>query len=102
MTTWNEYVETTGQVPEWPYPIEYGKETLVKAEVLIVSGGAAGCHAAISAARNGARVVLAETGHVKRRGSGGAGMDHWHGAVRNPCSKVTPLDYTEACFESAH
>ena len=68
---------------------------------LIVGGGVAGCHAAISAARSGARVVLAETGHAKRSGSGGAGVDHWHGAVTNPCSKVTPLDYTQACYGHA-
>ena len=102
MTTWNEYVETTGKTPEWPYPVAYAKESLVAADVLIIGGGVAGCHAAISAARNGAKVVLAETGNVKRGGSGGAGVDHWHGAVTNPCSKVTPLDYTEACMESDH
>ena len=26
MTTWNEYVEKSGTVPEWPYPIRYDKE----------------------------------------------------------------------------
>jgi succinate dehydrogenase/fumarate reductase flavoprotein subunit len=103
MTTWNEYLEENdGKAPEWSYPILYGKETEVPCDVLIVGGGVAGCHGAISAARNGAKVVVAETGHVKRSGSGGAGVDHWHGAVTNPCSKVTPLDYTEAVMESAH
>ena len=102
MTTWNEYVEKSGTVPEWPYPIRYDKENEITSDVLILGGGVAGCHAAISAARNGAKVVLTETGHAKRSGSGGAGVDHWHGAVTNPCSKVTPLDYTQAVMECAH
>jgi hypothetical protein len=54
MTTWNEYVERSGVVPEWPYPIRYNKENEITADVLIIGGGVAGCHAAISAARNGA------------------------------------------------
>ncbi len=102
MTTWNEYVSSSGKVPEWPYPILYGKESEVACDVLIVGGGVAGCHGAISAARNGAKVVVAETGNAKRSGSGGAGVDHWHGAVTNPCSKVTPLDYTQAVMQCAH
>jgi len=102
MTTWNEYVSERGTIPEWPYPIRYEKESRISADVLIVGGGVAGCHAAISAARSGASVVLAETGHAKRSGSGGAGVDHWHGACTNPCSKVTPLDYTQAVMECAH
>lgn len=102
MTTWNEYVEINGSVPEWPYPVQYEKENEVTTDVLIVGGGVAGCHAAISAARNGAHVVLTEVGHAKRSGSGGAGVDHWHGACTNPCSRVTPLDYTQAVLECAH
>jgi succinate dehydrogenase/fumarate reductase flavoprotein subunit len=100
MTTWNEYAEEHGRLPEWPYPIRYEMESEIDADVLIVGGGVAGCHAAVSAARQGAKVVLAETGHAKRSGSGGAGVDHWHGACTNPCSKVTPLDYTQACMDS--
>lgn len=102
MTTWNEYVEKSGTVPEWPYPIRYDKENEIVTDVLILGGGVAGCHASISAARNGAKVVLTETGHAKRSGSGGAGVDHWHGACTNPCSKVTPEDYTKAIMECAH
>jgi succinate dehydrogenase/fumarate reductase flavoprotein subunit len=101
MTAWHEYVQNHA-IPEWPYAVNYGKENEVVADVLIIGGGVAGCHAAISAARNGAKVVVAERGHAKRSGAGGAGVDHWHGAVTNPCSKVTPLDYTQACFDSAH
>ncbi|MGD0236841.1 MAG: FAD-dependent oxidoreductase, partial [Syntrophorhabdales bacterium] len=63
MTTWNEYVEGSGTVPEWSYPIRYEEETEIVADVLVAGGGVAGCHAAISAARQGARVVLTESGH---------------------------------------
>ena len=60
MPTWNEYVEKNGSLPEWPYPILYDKENEVSADVLIIGGGVAGCHAAISAAREGAKVVIAD------------------------------------------
>ena len=36
---------------EWPYPIRYGEEKEVSADVLILGGGIAGCHAAINAAK---------------------------------------------------
>jgi NADPH-dependent 2,4-dienoyl-CoA reductase/sulfur reductase-like enzyme len=58
MTTWNEYVEKSGTLPEWPYPIRYNKVNQITADVLILGGGVAGCHASISAARNGAKVAL--------------------------------------------
>src|SRR4030042_1961840 len=102
MTTWNEYVERNGTIPEWPYPIHYNKENEITTDVLILGGGVAGCHAAISAIRNGVKVVLVEAGHAKRGGSGGAGVDHWHGALTNPCSKVAPEDYTNAIMDCAH
>ena len=78
------------QAQEWPYPVNYGKENEVSAEVLVLGGGVAGCHAAISAAKRGAKVVVVDKGAVIRSGSGGAGVDHWHAACTNPCSKVTP------------
>ncbi len=56
--------------------------------------------AAINAARTGVKVTVLERAHAKRSGSGGAGVDHWHGAVTNPCSKVTPEMYTGACYDS--
>ncbi len=87
--------------PEWPYPILYDKETVISADVLVIGGGIAGCHAAISAANHGASVVVAERGMAKRSGLGGAGVDHWHAACTNPCSKVTPMAYTQAIMESA-
>ena len=80
---------------EWPYPINYGKENEVSADVLVLGGGIAGCHAAINAARRGARVAIVDKGPVIRSGSGGAGVDHWHGACTNPCCKITPEEMME-------
>ncbi|HEX7476099.1 MAG TPA: FAD-dependent oxidoreductase, partial [Dehalococcoidales bacterium] len=100
MATWQEYLQKDGRTPEWPYPVNYEKQNEIACDVLIVGGGVAGCRAAISAARQGAKVVVADRGHAKRSGAGGAGVDHWHGAVTNPCSKVSPLDYTLACYNS--
>ncbi len=75
---------------EWPYPIRYGLETEAAYDVLVIGGGIAGCHAAINAARRGAKVAVLDKGSVIRSGSGGGGCDHWHAACTNPCSKVTP------------
>jgi succinate dehydrogenase/fumarate reductase flavoprotein subunit len=102
MSTWHEYVQRKGNLPEWPYPIRYGKENEVVSDVLVIGAGVAGCRAAIAAARAGAKVAVMERGHAKRSGCGGAGVDHWHGAVTNPCSKVTPEMYTKACYDSMH
>ena len=81
-------------------PVNYGKMNEVVADVLVIGGGVAGLQAAINAARMGVKVAVLERGHAKRSGSGGAGVDHWHGAVTNPCSKVTPEMYTDACYDS--
>lgn len=89
-----------GQINKWPYPINYGKENKISADVLILGGGIAGCHAAISASRAGAKVVLVEKGATKWSGNGGAGVDHWQAACTNPCCKVTPVEMTEAVVRS--
>jgi succinate dehydrogenase/fumarate reductase flavoprotein subunit len=102
MSTWHDYVQRSGKIPEWPYPVNYDKVNEIVSDVLVIGGGVAGMRAAISAAQKGVKVTVAERGHAKRSGSGGAGVDHWHGAVTNPCSKVTPLMYTEACYDSMH
>ena len=75
---------------EWPYPVNYGKENEVIADILIIGGGIAGCHAAINATKKGAKVAVVDKAPVIRSGSGGAGVDHWGGAFTNPCSKTTP------------
>ena len=97
---WHEYVAETGKVPDWPYEIKYGKETIVESDVLVIGGGLAGCRAAIAARQRGASVVVADRGFTKRSGEAGAGVDHWHGAVRNPCSKITPEMYSEAAMDA--
>jgi len=79
----------------WPYPVHYGRERMVETDVLILGGGIAGCHAAINAARMGVKVAVVEKGATIRSGSGGAGVDHWHNAFTNPCSKVTPEEAAE-------
>lgn len=96
----------------WPYPVSYGKEREVKTDVLILGGGIAGCHAAIQAAKKGASVVVVDKGPVIRSGSGGSGVDHWHNAFTNPCSKMTPDEVTDfrtmlgtklpECYGSGH
>ena len=97
---WHEYAWQTGKLPKWPYEINYGKENVMESDVLILGGGVAGCRAAIAARQRGASVVVADRGFSKRSGAGGAGVDHWHGAVENPCSKVTPKMYSEAAMET--
>jgi len=90
------YQELTRQgAPEWPYPVNCGKENEVSADVLIIGGGIAGCHAAINAAKRGAKVAVVEKGATVRSGSGGAGVDHWGDAVTNPCSSITPDQLAE-------
>ena len=97
---WHEYVSRNGKVPDWPYKVNYGKEIIVESDVLVVGGGVAGCRAAIAARQRGATVAVIDRGFTKRSGSGGAGVDHWHGAVMNPCSKVTPRMYSEAAMDT--
>ena len=93
MGTWHDYLKTEGTPPEWPYPIRFGEEKELEADVLVLGGGIAGCWAAISAARQGAKVVLMEKGDVKRSGAGGPGCDHWCNVPANPLSRVDPDDW---------
>ncbi|MCL4488012.1 MAG: FAD-dependent oxidoreductase [Chloroflexi bacterium] len=100
MTSWWEFIQRDAPLPEWPYPVRYGQEHRITADVLVLGGGIAGCHAAINAARRGAQVVIVEKGAVRRSGQGGAGVDHWQAACTNPCSKVSPEEYTRAIVDS--
>lgn len=95
MTTWHEYIQKSALVPEWPYPIRYGEESVIEADVLVLGGGIAGCHAAINARRKGVTVVVLEKEATKWSGNGGAGVDHWLSACTNPCSKVSPTEFTQ-------
>ena len=51
MGTWNEFLQSEGVPPAWPYPIKFGEEKEIEADVVVLGGGIAGCWAAISAAR---------------------------------------------------
>ena len=95
MSTWHEYLKEQGHAPDWPYPIRYDKEQEIEADVLVIGGGIAGCWAAISAARQGLNVVLAEKGDTIRSGAGGPGCDHWCNAPANPLSNVDPDEWAE-------
>jgi succinate dehydrogenase/fumarate reductase flavoprotein subunit len=86
--------------PRWPYSVNYGKENEVNCDVLVLGGGIAGCWAAISAARKGAKVALVEKGATISSGAGGTGVDHWHCVVTNPASKISPEEFTQALVES--
>ena len=95
---WKGWVLEYG-VPEWPYPVRYGQQREVSADVLVLGGGIAGCWAAISAARRGVKVVLVEKGATVRSGAGGSGCDHWVNTP-NPCSKVTAEEVVQWELES--
>lgn len=95
MPTWHEYIQKNPAIPEWPYAIKYGKENIIRTDVLVLGGGIAGCHAAINARRKGVKVVVLEKGATKWSGNGGAGVDHWLSACTNPCSEVSPEEFTK-------
>ncbi|UCD08122.1 MAG: FAD-dependent oxidoreductase [Dehalococcoidales bacterium] len=95
MADWYEYVINNASIPEWPYPVHYGKENVASCDVLVLGGGVAGCHAAINAANQGAKVIVVDKGPVKRSGCSGAGVDHWHAACTNPCCKISPEEMVE-------
>jgi succinate dehydrogenase/fumarate reductase flavoprotein subunit len=90
MATWHDYLKEQGHAPDWQYPIRYDQEQEVDADVLVIGGGIAGCWAAISAARQGIKVVLVEKADTIRSGAGGPGCDHWCNAPANPLSNVEP------------
>ncbi len=94
MSTWHSYIQTEGSLPRWPYPIRYGVETALATDVLVLGGGIAGCHAAINARAAGASVLVLEKAATKWSGNGGAGVDHWLSACTNPCSRVSPEEFT--------
>ena len=100
MGTWHEYLMSEGTPPEWPYPVKFGEENELEADVLVLGGGIAGCWAAISAARNGAKVALMEKGDVRRSGAGGPGCDHWCNVPANPLSRVDPDEWAVAETEA--
>ena len=89
-----------GRLYPWPYRIAYGAERSYDCDVLVIGGGIAGCWAAISAARCGAKVIILEKAATERSGAGGAGVDHWQWAADNPCSGVTPEELAQALIDN--
>lgn len=80
---------------QWPYHVDYNKENYYEADVLVLGGGIGGAHAAIAAAKEGAKVIVVDKAPIQRSGSGGVGHDHWLEATTNPGSKVTPEQWVE-------
>jgi succinate dehydrogenase/fumarate reductase flavoprotein subunit len=99
MSTWHDYLKEQGHAPDWPYPIRFDQEQEIDADVLVIGGGIAGCWAAISAARQGLKVVLAEKGDTIRSGAGGPGCDHWCNVPANPLSNVDSDEWAEHMAE---
>jgi len=94
MTSWSEgLVRNSRAALKWPYKNKYGRQREITADVIVLGGGPAGAMAAISAAENGASVVLLDKAHVQRSG-GGSGVDHWL-TTPTPASEITP----EMCVE---
>jgi len=100
MTTFQEFIGNEGHVPAWPYAISYDQEQEIETDVLVIGGGIAGCWAAISAARKGARVTLVEKSATVRSGAGGPGCDHWCDTAANPLSKVDPDEWARRLTDS--
>ncbi len=94
MSTWHDHLQAGGSLPRWPYPVRYGEVSSLDTNVLVLGGGIAGSHAAISARRRGVRVLVVEKEATKWSGNGGAGVDHWLSACTNPCSRITPEEFT--------
>src|SRR5512137_1408200 len=95
MGSWHGYVQDSGTLPKWPYPLRYDNEQEIETDVLVLGGGIAGCWAAISAARKGVKVVMVEKSATIRSGSGGPGCDHWCDCAANPLSKVNPDEWAQ-------
>ena len=70
MTILHKYFQENTSIPAWPYPIRYGDESRVDADMLVLGGGIAGCHAAINTRRRGAEVMVLEKAATKWNGNG--------------------------------
>jgi succinate dehydrogenase/fumarate reductase flavoprotein subunit len=80
---------------EWQYPIKYGVENQVDADLLVIGGGIAGPWAAITAARHGLNVALVDKGSIIGSGQG-IGVDHWGSSISGvPGAKLNAEDYTQ-------
>ncbi|MEJ2110476.1 MAG: FAD-dependent oxidoreductase [Acidobacteriota bacterium] len=101
MTSWHEWMEKAGSMPEWPYPVLYEQEQEIETDVLVIGGGISGCWAAVSAARNkGVRVALVEKAATIRSGAGGPGGDHWDYPMTCPLMNVDPDEQCRRIIDS--
>jgi len=73
------------QIPDLSAPVR------IDCDVLVIGGGTAGTMAALSAAENGAQVLLLEKAHVRHSGALAMGMDGVNNAVIP--GKAEPEDY---------
>ena len=81
--------------PDWPYPVNYGKENRIETDVLIIGAGIAGVMAGLRAARRGVKVAVIDKAPIEISGSGGAGIDHYGSCNSNPDSGITPEEQME-------
>ncbi len=95
---YEEYIYKS--LPKWPYQVNYGKETEVSCDVLVLGGGIAGGHAAYTAARKGAKVAVIDKGAFLTSGCGGAGVDHWQLVITHPACKYSPMEFTQIILEN--
>lgn len=100
MADYLDFLQAEVDIPQWPYPLRYGVENEIAADVLVLGGGVAGSHAALTLAGKGLKTVMVEKGGAKKAGSGGVGVDHWHYACTNPASRVTPEEMAETVVET--
>lgn len=83
-----------GSIPaEWPYPVKYGIENRIAADVLVIGAGVSGAMAGIMAARRGAKVAVVDKAPIDISGSGGTGLDHYNSCFSNPDCTCTPEEY---------
>jgi succinate dehydrogenase/fumarate reductase flavoprotein subunit/HEAT repeat protein len=76
---------STLEIPDLDNPVR------LDCDVLVIGGGTAGTMAALTAAENGAQVLLLEKAHVRHSGALAMGMDGVNNAVVP--GKATPEDY---------
>ncbi|MDR1658120.1 MAG: adenylyl-sulfate reductase subunit alpha [Deltaproteobacteria bacterium] len=73
--------------------------TIIKAEAIVVGGGAAGCLAAIKLAQSGYQVIVVEKADIRRSGCLAAGVNALNAYIGR--GKV-PQDYVDYALADAH
>ncbi len=70
----------------------------IETDVLVVGGGIAGLMAAINAAKQGVKVILADKANTERSGSGATGNDHFCCYIPEVCGDFDT--FVEECFNT--